>query len=93
MFYLKSIFYKLKWIDNRNGDDSSNEYGYYIVKRKWVWLLFSPLIIIGASVIHFVRIAYEVYASVNSYESAWVQTGKDEKMTLKEYREIFDRLA
>lgn len=85
------IFYHLEYIDKKDEDGFGNG-GYYLVKRTWLWLLLSPLIMPIFFVIPkiFVGIA-EYFKFCFSYGSHWIGTSK-RKLSLREKINFRQRL-
>lgn len=67
------IFFRVKWID---GIDA----GYYLMKRKWVWFLLLPLMLIPV----IVQAVYEHIVVIFSYDLQWIPSSEPKKLTFGE---------
>ncbi len=74
------IFYRLKYISKNQRS------GYFLVKRKWVWFLCSPILIIP----YILLAVVEYFVEIFNYTYNWINTG-NKKLTRKtriKYRKI-----
>lgn len=88
---LKHIFYKLEFMkDNRpNDDDYTSESGYYITKRIWAWLLFSPVIVFWMMVKQIPAFIYSLF----TYTATRINCETKKKLTMQQYFLYFNELS
>jgi hypothetical protein len=84
------IFYRLKYIENSDGEVGCYGNGYYLVKRVWVWILTSPFIMLYFILMAIKDIFFDYIISIFSYRVHSIRT-KKRKLSIGEkisYRKI-----
>jgi hypothetical protein len=81
-FVLLYLLYRVKWIEHPEG-----ERGFFLVKRRWIWLFGFPLVVIPVIIIGI----YNEFMDIFSYDQAWI-SGRKRKLSFKEKLIMADRL-
>jgi len=76
------VFYRVKWIDGENP-------GYYLLKRKWVWFLLLPIILIPV----IISIIIATISNIFSYDLQWIAEKEPKKLKFGEKLLIGYRLV
>lgn len=77
-------FFRVKYMEIDNG----RNYGYFLVKRVWVWVVASPAVLLYI----LLREAIKYFLSLNEFECHWTE-GEKRKLTFKERIALTYRLS
>ena len=75
-------FFRVKYMEIDNG------YGYFLVKRVWMWIIASPVVLLYI----LLQEAVKYFISLNEFECHWVEE-EDRKLTFKERIALTNRLS
>lgn len=95
------LFYKLTWLDDitkpseYGGEDVVRNRGYYLIKRWYMWVIFSPVIILIKWIYEALFLLLDIYKShfgkLFTYRVKYIRP-KQDKMTFKTKLNYIKRL-
>lgn len=88
LLLIYSLFFRIKYIEDKQDEHKS---GYYLLKREWLWVVFSIILLPIYLVFVLVKGMGDFMGYIFSYNCHWVR-GKKKKLSFMERLYLIDRL-